>query len=90
MRDVIKSLEWIVEEWIASGPVPEIDWARMRSLDFQEVLRSRNELTARLNGNVCVSCDDFEQHVSDCIYISLACALMFVVRRLARGESVED
>jgi len=34
----------------------------MRSLDFQEVLRSRNELTARLNGNACVSCNDFEQH----------------------------
>ncbi|KAF7970863.1 hypothetical protein HWV62_22674 [Athelia sp. TMB] len=62
MKDVVRSLSAIAEEWTASGLVPEIDWARMRSLDFQEVLRARNELTTRLHSTICATCPDFEQH----------------------------
>lgn len=71
MMDVIKSLGWTVEEWAASGVIPEIEWARMRSLDFQEALRSRNEQTTQLNSKSCVSCDDFENHVSGYSWLSL-------------------
>lgn len=63
MKDVIKSLAGVVEDWTIAGHIPEIDWARMRSMDFQEVLRARNELTKHLGQNASVLCSDFERHV---------------------------
>lgn len=65
MRDVIRSLAGAIEDWTLAGHIPEIDWARMRSLDFQEVLRARNELTKRLVTHAAVLCSDFESHVGD-------------------------
>jgi len=62
MRDVMKSLAEIVEAWVPTGIVPEVEWVRMRSLDFQEVLRSRNELARRLNKYACKLCSEFEHH----------------------------
>jgi antiviral helicase SKI2 len=63
MREVIKSLAEIAQEWVSVGTVPEVEWVRMRSLDFQEVLRARNELAKRLDRYSCTLCGDFEHHV---------------------------
>lgn len=64
MQDAVKSLSALAEEWITAGAVPEVDWARMRSLDFQEVLRARNELARGLDKYGCMLCSDFGHHVS--------------------------
>lgn len=64
MREAVKSLASIVEEFISAGTIPEIDWARIRSLEFQEALRSRGELVRRLDKYACTLCSDFEHHVN--------------------------
>ena len=66
MREAIKSLAEIVEEWVSAGSVPEVEWVRMRSLEFQETLRARNELMKRLGKYKCTLCGDFEHHVGPC------------------------
>ena len=63
MREAVKSLDAMVQEWHASGAVPEVDWSRMRTLDFQEVLKSRNESARRLQDHTCTLCSDFDHHV---------------------------
>ena len=64
MTDTILSLESLVKEWVAQGSLPEHDWDRMRSLDFQELVHRRNQLTKQLGGSACSLCTDFEHHVS--------------------------
>jgi antiviral helicase SKI2 len=64
MRDGIAALQILVEEWQVSGAIPENEWDRMRALDFQEILQSRNEITRSLAERSCVLCGDFEDHVS--------------------------
>ena len=36
----------------------------MRTLEFQEALRGRNELIRRLESFECTLCEDFEDHAS--------------------------
>ncbi|GBE77514.1 Putative ATP-dependent RNA helicase [Sparassis crispa] len=62
MQHAIGSLSMVLSDWIASGRIPEVDWSRIRSLDFQETLRSRNELAKRLPGYACILCEDFDDH----------------------------
>jgi antiviral helicase SKI2 len=63
MRDAISQLGDLANEWASCNHVPEVDWARMRSLDFQELLSRRNTLVKRLDYLACVQCEEFEQHV---------------------------
>lgn len=63
MREGIAALGALVDEWLIGGFVPEVDWSRMRALDFQEILRSRDSITKRLKGRACVLCADFDGHV---------------------------
>ncbi|KAF9556418.1 antiviral helicase [Agrocybe pediades] len=62
MREAVTSLSVIVEEWSEVGSIPEVDWSRMRSLEFQEILRSRDSLAKNLEGSQCVQCPEFENH----------------------------
>lgn len=64
MNNAIRELKSIVEGWIVAGAIPEIDWNVMRLLEFQEILRSRNELAAKIVQSVCLSCPEFLDHVS--------------------------
>ncbi|GJE86219.1 antiviral helicase [Phanerochaete sordida] len=54
----------VLHDWIAAGAgVPEVDWAaRLRALEFQEMVRARAELVRRLPGYACRACPDFEHH----------------------------
>lgn len=63
MREALASLEALVLEWCKVETIPEVDWARMRSLDFQEALRSRNALVKGLENRACLLCSDFDDHV---------------------------
>ncbi|EIW64030.1 antiviral helicase [Trametes versicolor FP-101664 SS1] len=62
MNDAIRSLQQVLAEWLRAGTIPEADWSRLRALEFQELLRARNELVPRLDRFACVSCPSFEDH----------------------------
>ncbi|KZT72960.1 ATP-dependent RNA helicase [Daedalea quercina L-15889] len=62
MQEAIRALASVLEEWLQSDAIPEVDWSRMRSLEFQETLRSRNERAKRLVNAQCTSCPDFDNH----------------------------
>lgn len=64
MRDGIASLQNLVQEWLDVGSIAENDWAKMRALDFQEILRSREGLVQKLSTRACTLCTDFPHHVS--------------------------
>jgi antiviral helicase SKI2 len=54
----------ILHEELASGELPEMDWSRMRAIEFQDPLRQRTSLADRLARFGCQLCDEFEEHVS--------------------------
>ncbi|KAI0035130.1 antiviral helicase [Vararia minispora EC-137] len=62
MTEAILSLDALTREWSTSGAVPEHDWGRMRSLDFQELVYNRNQLAKRVENTACTLCGDFEHH----------------------------
>ena len=53
----------VLKEWVQAGFIPEVSWGKTRRLEFQEVLRHRDALAARLDGFACTQCPSFEQHV---------------------------
>ncbi len=63
MNDAIAQLGDLANEWVKNNHVPEVDWARVRSFEFQELLNRRNTLVKRLEGSACVLCQEFERHV---------------------------
>ncbi|KAJ7750230.1 antiviral helicase [Mycena metata] len=64
MREALALLQGIANEWSTSTAIPEVDWARMRALDFQDTLRSRNTLVKRLENRACLLCSNFDEHYS--------------------------
>ncbi|CDO73133.1 hypothetical protein BN946_scf185007.g187 [Trametes cinnabarina] len=62
MTAAMRSLQGVLGEWLQNGTIPEVDWSRLRALDFQELLRARNELVPRLSTFGCNSCSEFEEH----------------------------
>ncbi|KAG5639554.1 hypothetical protein H0H81_012225 [Sphagnurus paluster] len=62
MREAIAALQIQVDEWKISGQIPENEWQRMRALDFQELLQTRNETIVQLKNRSCTFCNDFEDH----------------------------
>jgi antiviral helicase SKI2 len=63
MTNAITQLGDLVNEWVDNNHVPEVDWARIRSIDFQELLNKRNTCLKRIEGLGCVLCEEFEPHV---------------------------
>lgn len=63
MNDTIAQLGVLANEWANNNHVPEVDWTRIRSFDFQERLNRRNTRLKRLEGSACVLCNEFEPHV---------------------------
>ena len=71
MRTAVKHLGEVVESWIIDsekGPsdrkIPEVEWRKMRSLEFQETLQSRGVLERVNHERSCLLCPDFDIHVS--------------------------
>ncbi|KAF9245735.1 ATP-dependent RNA helicase [Melanogaster broomeanus] len=60
--EAMAALELVVTDWIAAGTVSEVDWSRMRTLEFQEALRARNEISKRLQEYECTLCEHFDDH----------------------------
>jgi antiviral helicase SKI2 len=63
MKAAIESVKSSVDEWVMANAIPENDWARMRSLEFQELLRTRDALVRQLDSKVCTKCSNFDDHV---------------------------
>ncbi|KAH9858296.1 antiviral helicase [Lenzites betulinus] len=62
MNDAVRSLQQVLAEWVRAGSIPEVDWTRLRALEFQELLRARNELVPLLDRFTCALCPSFEDH----------------------------
>ncbi|TDL28168.1 antiviral helicase [Rickenella mellea] len=61
-EDVLKALDTLLNVWIQEDHVPEVDWMRIRTLEFQDLLRSRDRLTKSLPSEGCVRCPNFIDH----------------------------
>lgn len=57
------SLEVIYEEITSLPDLPEVDWTRIRTFEFQDLLRQRTSLMERIDKFHCPSCPDFDDHV---------------------------
>ncbi|KAF9531825.1 antiviral helicase [Crepidotus variabilis] len=62
MKDGINMLYQTVLEWINTNHIPEVDWSRFRSLEFQELLRFRNSSQSSLTQFSCRFCEFFNDH----------------------------
>ncbi|KAG9222318.1 hypothetical protein CCMSSC00406_0002653 [Pleurotus cornucopiae] len=62
MREALKQLQTVACEWISTRDIPEIEWAKMRSLEFQETLQFKNTQVKALANKSCVLCEDFDAH----------------------------
>lgn len=60
----LSSLKEMYDSLEKSDTLPEVEWTRMRQLDFQEALKARNNLADRLKSMSCKLCADFSEHVS--------------------------
>jgi antiviral helicase SKI2 len=63
MKAAIESVKSFVDECILANAIPENDWGRMRSLEFQELLRTRDALARQLDSKICTQCSNFDKHV---------------------------
>lgn len=64
MNAAVQSLQGVLNEWLQGGSIPEAAWGKTRRLEFQDLLRRRDELIRRLDKFACTSCPNFEEHVS--------------------------
>ncbi|KAI6047978.1 ATP-dependent RNA helicase [Pisolithus marmoratus] len=62
MLEVVTLLQSTVQEWLPSKVIPEVNWGRMRLLEFQEALRERNHILRSIEMASCVLCENFEDH----------------------------
>ena len=53
------------EELTSLPELPEVEWTRLRALEFQEVLRQRTTYLDRIAKLGCQLCENFEDHVSE-------------------------
>jgi antiviral helicase SKI2 len=60
----LSALQGMYESLKIGESIPEVEWTRMRQLDFQEALKARNSLADRLKSMSCQLCADFAEHVS--------------------------
>ncbi|KAF8628226.1 hypothetical protein AX15_004008 [Amanita polypyramis BW_CC] len=61
-EDIALLLQELLREWRSQQKIPEIDWNRVRAMDFQETLQARNALAERLRARACLHCPNFTKH----------------------------
>ncbi|KAI6153957.1 ATP-dependent RNA helicase [Pisolithus tinctorius] len=62
MLETVTLLQSTVQEWLSSGTIPEVQWGRVRLLEFQEALRERDQILRGIEKVSCVLCENFEDH----------------------------
>ncbi|KAF8310553.1 ATP-dependent RNA helicase [Clavulina sp. PMI_390] len=58
LKNALSQLQELRREW--SGPLPEVEWPKMKSLEFQEALKEHRNLVKKLDGFGCVLDEGFE------------------------------
>lgn len=61
---VMHGVAEIYEEVSSLPSLPEVEWDRLRAMEFQDLLRQRTSLMDRLEKLQCTKCPDFDDHVS--------------------------
>lgn len=76
MQATVELLGEVMRSWIVDSEkessdrkVPEVDWGKMRSLDFQETLQYLRILEKTNRDRSCLLCPDFDIHVSPLAYL---------------------
>ena len=59
----IQDLAVLHEELSGSPELQEVQWTRLRDLDFQEAMKQRNVLVERISKLECQTCENFEESV---------------------------
>ncbi|KAG8987538.1 hypothetical protein FRB90_003297 [Tulasnella sp. 427] len=62
MQNVAEDLQGLAHGWVSNGSIPEVDWSKIKTLEFQDTLKSRQSFLARLEGKTCLTCPDFDKH----------------------------
>ena len=65
MNEGVAALRPHINEWMDMGVITEVDWNRVRVLEFQDLLRSRNSLAKHLGNKECLKCPEIAKHVRD-------------------------
>jgi antiviral helicase SKI2 len=63
MKEGVAALQPHVNDWIDAGAITEVDWSRVRDLEFQDTLRSRDSLAKHLGNKECLECPEIAKHV---------------------------
>lgn len=63
MNEGIAALRPLVNEWVDVGVITEVVWNRVRVLEFQDLLRSRNSLAKHIRDKECLKCPEIAKHV---------------------------
>lgn len=64
MNEAIRQLSVVLEEWAPNSSIPEMDFTRIRTFEFQEDLLKRDLVSKGLQGRSCLLCENFHEHVS--------------------------
>jgi antiviral helicase SKI2 len=79
MQHAATQLNDLASRWSGLQAIPEVDWSRIRTLEFQEVLQNRDQIVRVLDGYGCLHCETFDEHVCPGSY-SILIDLMGAVR----------
>jgi antiviral helicase SKI2 len=71
MQHAATQLNDLVSRWSGLQAIPEVDWNRIRTLEFQEVLQNRNQILRDLDGYGCLHCENFDEHVCPVLGLKL-------------------
>ena len=69
----LSALQEIYDSLKSGDTIPEVEWTRMRQLDFQEALKARSSLAGRLKTMSCRLCADFAEHVGQTSFPPRVC-----------------
>lgn len=73
MNEGVAALRPHVNEWIDVGAITEADWSRVRVLEFQDLLRSRDSLAKHLGDKECLKCLEITKHVRELCLLDDSC-----------------
>ncbi|KAI0800779.1 antiviral helicase [Fomes fomentarius] len=89
MNAAVQSLQGVLNEWLQAGSIPEAAWGKTRRLEFQDLLRRRDELIRRLDKFACTSCPKFEEHYLFTHSKKLLAANIANLKRAISDENLE-
>ena len=85
----VAMLNSMVTQWVSAGAIPEVEWNRMKQFDFQEALRTRDNLAKRFAGQDH-QCPNFEAHVRFFLFLQLTPKCRPTLPRILRDESYQS